>query len=118
MEVHEMRENALGKKGILAALLLLLAVFMSLAMGSIVGFAGNRDSGVAVTKCYTSILVEDGDTLWGIASDYMTSEYDGVEAYIREVCELNHLDGDRIRAGEYLVIPYYNVGLRKDGVCN
>ena len=59
-------------------------------------------------KYYTSIQVQSGDTLWGIADTYMTEEYTGVSAYIDEICSINHITADDIHAGQYLTIPYYS----------
>ena len=46
--------------------------------------------------------------MWDIAEKYASSEYESLEAYIREVRRINHLDGDTIYAGSYLCIPYYS----------
>jgi hypothetical protein len=58
-------------------------------------------------KYYTSIRIEDGDTLWNIASRNMTDDYTDITAYMDEVCSINHITRDEIHAGEYLTIPYY-----------
>ena len=58
-------------------------------------------------KYYTSVQVKQGDSLWSIASSYMTAECGEVSAYIDEIKELNHLSNDAIHAGEYLLVPYY-----------
>ena len=63
-----------------------------------------------MTKYYTSIRVESGDTLWSIASDYITDEYKDMNEYIHEICSINHIFKDEIYAGEYLIIPYYAPG--------
>ncbi len=59
-------------------------------------------------KYYTSIQLMEGDTLWSIADTYRTGEYESVQAYIDEVCSLNHIDANEIHAGQYLTIPYYS----------
>lgn len=59
------------------------------------------------TKYYTSIRIEAGDTLWGIANEYMTDDYIDVNVYIEEVCAINHISRDEIHAGQYIVVPYY-----------
>ena len=59
-------------------------------------------------KYYTSVEVEYGDTLWGIASNYMTEEYRSLQDYIEEIKTLNGLQSDMIRSGQFLVIPYYS----------
>ena len=58
-------------------------------------------------KYYTSVQVKQGDSLWSIASSYLTAECGEVSDYINEIKELNHLSNDAIHAGEYLLIPYY-----------
>lgn len=59
-------------------------------------------------KYYTSVEVEYGDTLWGIASNYRTEEYRSLLDYIEEIKTLNGLQSDMIRSGQFLVIPYYS----------
>ncbi len=59
-------------------------------------------------KYYTTITVEDGDTLWSIAETHRTEEYAGITSYIKEVQEINHLTGSEIISGSTLVIPYYS----------
>lgn len=90
---------------IITALLIIIAI---LAGSSIAGLAKPSISEDSAHKYYTSITIEKGDTLWSIAAEYMTSEYDGIEEYIMEVRCLNHLYSDNIYAGEYLTVPYYS----------
>ncbi|MCI8593171.1 MAG: LysM peptidoglycan-binding domain-containing protein [Lachnospiraceae bacterium] len=59
-------------------------------------------------KYYTHILVEKGDSLWDIAGQYVSYEYDSRSQYIEELCSINHLSSQTIYAGEMLVIPYYD----------
>ena len=100
------REKGLKRRNLIAVILSVMAVI--LIGGSISGFAKGPKRQESACKYYTSIAIERGDTLWGIASKYMTSEYGGAKEYIREVRALNHMDGDCIREGEYLMIPYYS----------
>ena len=59
-------------------------------------------------KYYTSIQVESGDTLWDIASEYVSDEYSDVHEYMNEVCTINHISEDEIHAGQYIVVPYFS----------
>lgn len=59
-------------------------------------------------KYYTSVQIGKGDSLWSIAENYMTSEYDNIQDFIAEVKELNQLSEDDIHSGQYLTIPYYS----------
>ena len=58
--------------------------------------------------CYTSRLIEPGDSLWSIAEETMTDEYSSVNEYVEVLKSMNHLDSDTIHAGQYLTIAYKN----------
>ncbi|MCR4674288.1 MAG: LysM peptidoglycan-binding domain-containing protein [Lachnospiraceae bacterium] len=60
------------------------------------------------TKYYTSVLVEDGDSLWSLANEYSSEEYRDNHDYIKEVKQINHISSDEIHEGSYLLMPYYN----------
>jgi cell division protein YceG involved in septum cleavage len=62
------------------------------------------------TKHITSIQIEKGDTLWSIASQYITDDYNDMNDYIKEIKQTNGLTSDTIHEGKYLVIPYYAQG--------
>ncbi len=55
---------------------------------------------------YKTIQVEEGDTLWTLADQYMGSNSFDRQQYIDEVKEMNHLTDDTIESGAYLMIPY------------
>ncbi|HJD40094.1 MAG TPA: LysM peptidoglycan-binding domain-containing protein [Candidatus Blautia stercoripullorum] len=101
-----MRER---QRKISLAVLLCVAVIAAIAISF--SMASTAEAGTAESsryKYYTSIQVEPGSSLWDIAEKYASSEYESLEAYIREVRRINHLDGDTIYAGSYLCIPYYS----------
>lgn len=60
---------------------------------------------------YKSIEVQEGDTLWNIASAY-ADEGTSVKAYIKELKEINHLDSDSIQEGSYLTVAYTDQDFR------
>ncbi len=62
--------------------------------------ARNNDS------CYKSIEIKTGDTLWEIAEEYRTADYDSVYDYINELKAINGLMSDDIQAGQYLTVVY------------
>lgn len=65
----------------------------------------------AASKYYTDIRVDRGDTLWDIASRYITDDYKSMNAYIREIRQINHLGMD-LQYGQILVIPYYSYEMK------
>lgn len=59
------------------------------------------------SKYFTSIYIENGDTLWDIAKENITSEYATIQKYIHEIKKCNNLHSNNITEGCYLLIPYY-----------
>ena len=103
-----MNRRFVQRKGIVLLITALFIVAAILIGCSISGLAKTSSSSECSYKYYTSITVEQGDTLWSIAGEYMTAEYSHIEDYITEIRELNHLEDDGIYAGECLTIPYYS----------
>ena len=94
------------KKGIIGCTV--LAAFLFLA--AVVLFSGSRsvvDANDGREKRFTSIQVKEGDSLWSIAEERMSREYDSIDDYIQEVCYTNHIYDQKITADMYLVVPYY-----------
>ena len=58
-------------------------------------------------KYYTSIQIEDGDSLWTIAERYAAPESGSYNDFIKEVKQINSLDDNIIEYGCSLVIPQY-----------
>ena len=67
----------------------------------------NESSTMNNRKYFTSYVVEKDDTLWDIAEEFMTEEYDSIYVYIDEVMESNHLKSTNIKYGQMLILPYY-----------
>ena len=58
-------------------------------------------------KTCVSIRIEEGDTLWTIASSFYVPECGTLKEYIKEIKDTNGLKSDYIHAGNYLLIPCY-----------
>ena len=59
-------------------------------------------------KYYKSIQIHSGDTLWNIAEEYITEDYESVNDYITEVKKINKLSSDQIQDSQYQTVPYYD----------
>ncbi len=60
-------------------------------------------------KYFKSYEIEQGDSLWSIAEEYIDySFYDSKQEYIEEVMQINHLNSDIIVSGQCLVVPYFS----------
>lgn len=82
----------------------IIACFLFGSIHSKAGSNGNPDTGRV--KLYTSVYIQEGDTLWSIAEEYVSEEYDTIDDYIDELQQMNHI-GDVIHAGCYLTVSYY-----------
>lgn len=59
-------------------------------------------------KYVKSILIQSGDTLWSIAERFADEEhYRNHFEYIEEIRQVNGLKTDKIQAGNYLMIVYF-----------
>ena len=59
-------------------------------------------------KCYKSIKIKPGDTLWKIASEYEDTHYNTTQDYIDELKKINGLISEQIDSGSFLTVPYYD----------
>lgn len=58
-------------------------------------------------KVLVCVEIKKGDTLWSIAKQYYTDEFQGIGAYIKEIKKSNGLMNDTIHTGQYLIVPFY-----------
>lgn len=100
------RENHKGIGFIIIAAIFVLFVWYFSGFRSI-GEVEAKDYTSFSQKYYTSVEIEEGDTLWEIAEEYMTEEYKDRDTYIEEVCKMNHITGHVIRTGTTILVPYY-----------
>ena len=86
-------------------ILALITVFYSSIQSS-----ANTGEDKVKLKYYTQIIINQGESLWSIADEYIDdTQYHDKAEYIAEVTSINHLNenGD-IRCGQTLVVPYYS----------
>ena len=57
---------------------------------------------------YESIMIENNDTLWDIATEYCDTEQESISEYIDNIKEINNISSDKIVSGNYLIIYTYN----------
>lgn len=102
------RQREMRKNFLMFVMTVCLIITCSISLN---GFRSNaKDDSVKTSyKYYKSITIDNNDTLWSIAEEYMDKEhYDSVNDYINEVKNMNSLTSDEIQYGEYLIIPYYD----------
>ena len=102
------RARALAKKRMVLLLMTVLLITIgTMVFGSCFSLAKDNSTEPAY-KYYTSITIQEGDSLWSIAEEYKTEHYDSTQDYIDELVVLNNLSSETIHAGQYLMIIYYD----------
>lgn len=93
---------------------LFLAVMAAVIVAGFSTFAGtglvdaHDTKEVVMHKYYKSIEISAGDTLWSIAEENMSDEYESIYEYIDEVMDMNNLETDEIHYGQHLTVAYYD----------
>lgn len=87
-----------------------ITVFLSLTIAGLFAVCGTSKASAAPDRApvryYTSIKIEQGDSLWEIASKYKL-ESESTADYIDEIIAMNQLSSEQITAGKSLMIYYY-----------
>lgn len=68
----------------------------------------NADTGASnvKNKYYTSINIEENNTLWDIEARYNSGQ-ENRESYINSIMKLNNMDSDILYNGQNLIVYYY-----------
>ena len=81
----------------------LIIIFIAL---TILAFAlVAKDINTSPSEEYQSVIVEEGDTLWGLAKTYQTSDIRNTNDFVSWVEKVNHLNQDFIVPGQEILIP-------------
>lgn len=100
------RKAVIKKAAVCISILIISVVAICLIFGKTV--KAEKQSNEQICKMYTSIVVDNNQTLWDIASENSLGYHDYNE-YMEEVAFINHLeDVNDIKFGQTIVIPYYS----------
>ena len=89
----------------------ILALAGSVVFGTFL-VSAHENTGNDVYTYYRSIEIQPGDTLWDIAEETMTSEYDSTAEYVQVLKDMNNLSSDHIQSGMHLMIAYEDTELK------
>jgi cell division protein YceG involved in septum cleavage len=105
-------QQARRTRQIFERILLTICIIALLAIGgsAMLTKATTQDeSNDVYYKYFKQIEIEAGDTLWDIAGEYMEiGPYQSRKEYMEEVASINQLKSTTIKAGQHLLIPYYD----------
>lgn len=86
-------------------------LIFAVSIGSIIVKASDDSNKIRTYKYYTTITVEDNDTLWSLAGRYNNGSEDTV-SYVNNLININNLSSDTIHSGKNLVVYYYSTEAR------
>lgn len=93
-------------KKILITMALVVLILSNICGHSLMNALADETELPESQKYYTSIKLQKGDTLWGIADEYAESCRMSTEDYVTELKSMNGLKEDMIHSGQYLTIMY------------
>lgn len=96
-------KQTLKKRHILHRLLLINSILLIMLLGTIIVNASDTKQ---PDKYYTSVMIEQHDTLWSLESKYNNGTEDR-DTYINNIKQLNHMSDDTIIDGSYILLYYY-----------
>ncbi len=101
------RQHQLHRRMLIAACALFVIMVLAVGFTSFLSKA-SESTGDDSYKTFDSVMIPYGATLSSISSEYVDYDhYESLDAYVKEVRFVNHLDDDKIIAGHYLIMPYY-----------
>lgn len=107
-ELSIKKSNRITKKSTHKLQLLSLAILLIVIITCTLVSFNVSGSTKAKDKLYTTVLVEDGDSLWTIAKNYYSDEYIDYNEYIEEVKSINGMKNSNIKTENYIIVPYYH----------
>lgn len=105
-EQHRIRRRQVRQRELLICATVLI-IGINLCGLMMMNVFANSASDFRKEPCYTSIRIENGDSLWSIAARYAESSPMDVREYVQELKRMNQLTDDTIHAGHYLTVVYY-----------
>ena len=96
-------EVIVRNRKIALSMVLLVSVIMAFVLFTTRADAENSRE---VYTYYTSYEIQPGDTLWTIADQFMGPDFTDKDDFINNIKKINHISGDAITSGKYLVIQY------------
>ena len=88
-----------------------MVIICAVSIGGIIVKASDDSNRTRTYKYYTTVSVEDNDTLWSLADRYNNGDED-TASYINNIMQMNDLSSDTIHSGKNLVIYYYSTEIR------
>jgi len=76
-------------------------IFIVMVLNMILGL--NSASSLTQQE-YIEITIQDGDTLWNIAREYMPDNKD-VRRAVHTLCNINQISAHELKAGQILIVP-------------
>ena len=93
-------------KKLIGLLLVIVVVLYILSLIPVkVAYANHS---ISQKQIYKTIEIKSGDSLWSIAKEHYSKEYQSIPQYIELIKKCNSLRDEKIQAGCYLVVPYYD----------
>lgn len=103
------RREAIFHRRLLMIVLFMIIFTITFFSVKLLTYADDSTDDYSYKKQYKSVTIYCGDSVSSIAREYMGYGYTET-ALIREICSINNISsGCELTAGNFLIIPYYEV---------
>ena len=102
------RETVVRAQKRMIAIVIIIIVSLGILLGTGINALASANEPKTLYKYYKSICIEEGDTLWDIAGEYVENTNMDRTDYIQEICELKSIYEHEIHAGQYIIVAYYS----------
>lgn len=93
-------------KKLMMVLALVVLISSNFFGHSLMNAMAEEPEGPVMNRCYKSVTIQKGDSLWAIAREYSTGTDLSVQEYVDELKRMNGLGEDIIHAGNNLTVMY------------
>lgn len=92
---------------LLIALLMAAAFASGLFSQTLLNVHAQEEETLELNRYFTSIQIQNGDSLWDIASRYSRGSGYSIQEYVDELKRMNGIQHEDIHSGEYLTVVYF-----------
>lgn len=93
-------------KGIAVCVAALLCIIFSVVLSNSWNVEASNE--IEREKQYITVEIEDGDTVWSVAEEYKTDDYNSTKDLVEEILEMNGLHENTVlKPGNKILVPNY-----------
>lgn len=101
--------NSIRNNSLRCMFVIFMLILFTIAIGRLVTVSASAQGQEKepMLRYYTSISIENNDTLWNIAQEYNNGD-ESDSNYINSIKSLNNMNSDTLYSGQNLIVYYFS----------